>query len=54
LGSVERLLFIGGATIYLIGLFGGIRFLEMAPTTALALLALGGGLQFIVTLSLVF
>jgi uncharacterized membrane protein YiaA len=54
LGTVERLLFIGGATLYLIGLFGGMRLLDMATTTALFLLALGGGLQLIVTLSLVF
>ena len=54
LESWERLVFILGATVYLIGLFGGLGLLAMPVTTAVILLAIGGGLQLIVTLGLVF
>ncbi|MGC9349552.1 MAG: hypothetical protein ACP5JG_15550 [Anaerolineae bacterium] len=54
LGSVERLLFIFGATLYVVGVFGGVGLLEMPSATALTLLMVGGGLQLVVTLSLIF
>lgn len=54
LGSVERLLFIFGATLYVVGAFGGIGLLEMPSGTAVILLMVGGGMQLLVTLSLIF
>ncbi|MGC9522579.1 MAG: hypothetical protein ACP5HG_11945 [Anaerolineae bacterium] len=54
LTSVERLLFILGATVYVVGLFGGLGLLAMPLPTAVLLLAVGGGLQLIVTISLIF
>ena len=50
----ERVVFILGATLYLVGLFGGIGLLAMPSSTAILLLALGGGLQLAVSLTLVF
>ncbi|MEJ5310344.1 MAG: hypothetical protein WHX52_11265 [Anaerolineae bacterium] len=52
--GVERGLFILGALLYLIGVFGGINLLVMAPTTAILLLGIGGGLLLIITLTLIF
>lgn len=54
LRPAERLLFILGATVYVVGVFGGIGLLPMPITTAMILLAVGGGVQLAVTLSLVF
>ncbi len=51
---MERGLFILGALLYLIGVFGGINLLAMAPTTAILLLGIGGGLLLIITLTLIF
>ena len=50
----ERVVFILGATLYLVGLFGGIGLLAMPASTAILLLALGGGLQLAVSLTLIF
>lgn len=50
----ERVVFILGATLYLVGLFGGIGLLDMPASTAILLLALGGGLQLAVSLTLIF
>lgn len=52
--GVERFLFILGATLYLIGVFGGIHLLAMPTTTAILLLGVGGGLLLIITLTLIF
>lgn len=52
--GVERVLFILGATLYLIGVFGGISLLTMPTTTAILLLGIGGGLLLIITLTLIF
>lgn len=54
LQGAERLLFIVGAVLYVVGLFGSVGLLPMPIGTAVLLLALGGGMQFIVTLTLVF
>ncbi|MBN1249614.1 MAG: hypothetical protein JXC32_18270 [Anaerolineae bacterium] len=53
LESWERILFILGATVYIVGLFGGLRLLSMPAGTALILLAVGGGIQLLITLRLV-
>jgi hypothetical protein len=53
LNAGERLAFILGATVYMVGLFGGLGLLAMPAGTAMMLLAVGGGLQLLVTLSLV-
>ena len=50
----ERVVFILGATLYLVGLFGGIGLLAMPASTAILLLAVGGGLQLAVSLTLIF
>jgi hypothetical protein len=50
----ERVLFILGATLYIVGLFGGLNLLAMPTTTAILLLALGGGLLLAVALTFVF
>ena len=50
----ERVVFILGATLYLVGLFGGIGLLDMPASTAVLLLAVGGGLQLAVSLTLIF
>jgi cyanate permease len=52
--GVERFLFIMGALLYLIGVFGGINLLAMATTTAILLLGVGGGLLLIISLTLIF
>ena len=54
LDPVERLLFILGATVYVVGLFGGIGLLAMPTTTAVVLLGVGGGMQLFVNLRLQF
>ena len=52
--GTERVVFILGATLYLVGLFGGVNLMPMPSSTAILLLALGGGLQLVVTLTLIF
>jgi cyanate permease len=52
--GVERALFILGAVLYLVGVFGGVNLLDMATTTAILLLGVGGGLLLIITLTLIF
>ena len=54
LEPIERLLFILGATLYIVGLFGGIGLLSMPLMTAVILLAVGGGLHLAVLFRLVF
>ena len=54
LRGAERPLFIIGAALYLIGLFGGLNLLAMPTTTAIILLSLGGGMLLITTLSLIW
>lgn len=49
----ERVLFILGATLYVIGLFGGTGLLPMAAISTTLLLAVGGGLHFAVILLLI-
>lgn len=52
--GVERVLFILGAVLYLVGIFGGVNLLAMPTTTAILLLGVGGGLLLIITLTLIF
>ncbi len=54
LRGAERPIFIIGATLYLIGLFGGINLLTMPTTTAVILLGLGGGMLLVTILSLIW
>ncbi|MGC9398640.1 MAG: hypothetical protein ACP5HM_05845 [Anaerolineae bacterium] len=54
LRGAERPLFIVGAMLYLIGLFGGLHLLSMSVTTAIFLLAFGGGMLLLTTLSLIW
>jgi hypothetical protein len=54
LDPLERVLFILGATIYVVGVFGGIGLLAMPLVTAMILLSIGGGMQLVVTLRLIF
>ncbi len=51
--GVERPLFIGGATLYVLGLFGGCGLLAMPTRTAISLLALGGGLLLVTLFSII-
>jgi len=53
LAGVERLLFILGATLYVVGLLGGFGLLPMASLTAIILLAIGGGLELVVMVMLI-
>jgi len=52
--GAERILFIVGATLYVVGLFGGLSMLEMPAMTATMLLALGGGMLLALALMFVF
>lgn len=52
--GAERILFVLGATLYVIGLFGGLSMLEMPTITAIMLLALGGGMLLALALMFVF
>ncbi len=52
--GAERALVISGATLYLVGLFGGLGLLAMPATTTILLLAVGGGLLLALTLTLIF
>ena len=54
LTPTERVLFILGAVVYVVGLFGGVGLLPMPLSTAVTLLAIGGGLQLAMTLLLIF
>ncbi len=54
LTPTERVLFILGAVVYVVGLFGGANLLPMSLSTAVTLLAIGGGLQLAMTLLLIF
>ncbi|MFP4345242.1 MAG: hypothetical protein ACLFU8_11160 [Anaerolineales bacterium] len=54
LQGVERVLAVFGAILYLVGLFGGLQLLAMPASTAILLLALGGGLLLALTLALIF
>jgi hypothetical protein len=50
----ERILFIVGAILYVIGLFGGLNLLAMPTMTATVLLILGGGMLLALALIFVF
>ncbi|MEA3308610.1 MAG: hypothetical protein U9Q70_03735 [Chloroflexota bacterium] len=52
--GAERPLFISGATLYVLGLFGGFNLLAMPTCTAIVLLALGGGLLLITLFFIIF
>jgi|GEM_PF-867849 len=54
LPSAERILFVLGALLYAIGLFGSIGLVAMPPMTAIVLLALGGGMLLALALIFVF
>ncbi len=54
LTPTERVLFILGAVVYVVGLFGGVGLLPMPLSTAVTLLAIGGGLQLAMTLLWIF
>ncbi len=50
--GTERPLFISGATLYVLGLFGGVNLLAMPTRTTIILLAVGGGLLLATLLSI--
>lgn len=50
----ERMLFIGGATLYVVGAFGGFGFLNMPLFTAFLLLVVSGVLLVATVMSLLF
>ncbi|MGC9396166.1 MAG: hypothetical protein ACP5J4_15090 [Anaerolineae bacterium] len=52
--GAERILFVVGATLYVIGLFGGLSLLAMPAMTAIMLLVLGGGMLLALALMFVF
>jgi len=52
--GVERTLFVLGAMLYLIGVFGGINLVTMPATTVILLLGIGGGLLLVITLTLIY
>ena len=54
LRGAERILFIVGALLYVIGLFGGTQLLSIPLNTAIFLLVVGGGLLLIVDLVMLF
>lgn len=54
LRGAERVLFILGVTIYIIGAFGGLQLMEMPINTAIILLVVGGGMLLIVNLAILF
>ncbi|HNT77909.1 MAG TPA: hypothetical protein PKH77_23085 [Anaerolineae bacterium] len=54
LRGAERILFILGATLYVVGLIGGLGLLPMPSATAILLLAVGGGLEMAVMGMLIF
>ncbi len=54
LQGIERWLVIVGATLYLVGLLGGLGFLALPTSTTIFLLALGGGMVCVLMLVLLF
>ncbi|TFG71791.1 MAG: hypothetical protein E4H27_03865 [Anaerolineales bacterium] len=54
LRGAERILFILGATIYILGAFSGLQLISIPINTAIILLVVGGGLLLIVSLSILF
>ncbi len=50
----ERLLVILGGTLYVVGLFGGMKLLPMALPSAIFLLGLSGALLLLALFSLIF
>jgi len=54
LQGAARVLFILGATLYVVGVLAGLGLLSMPATTVILLLILGGGLQLAVMLMLIF
>ena len=54
LRGAERFLFIVGAVLYVIGLFGGTQLLTIPMNTAIFLLVVGGGMLLIVNLAILF
>ncbi|MCD4737857.1 MAG: hypothetical protein K8R89_01175 [Anaerolineae bacterium] len=50
--GAERPLFISGATLYVLGLFGGVNLLAMPIRTTITLLVVGGGLLLATLLSI--
>ena len=46
LRGIERALFVGGAVLYVVGVFGGFGLLAMPAFTAILLLMVGGGSLF--------
>ncbi len=52
--GAERVFFIIGAVVYLIGLLGSLSLLAMPLNTGILLLALGGGVLLVNTLVLIF
>lgn len=54
LRGVERVLFIIGSTVYLIGFLGATNLMDISVNTILLLLSIGGGLLLIINLTLIF
>lgn len=54
LRGAERIIFILGATIYIIGILGVTSLMDIEGNTVLLLLSIGGGLLLMVNLTLIF
>ena len=54
LRGAERILFIVGALLYVIGVFGGTQLLSIPSNTAIFLLVVGGEMLLIVNLAILF
>jgi len=54
LRGAERILFILGATLYVFGVFGGAKLMDMPLNSVIALLVVGGGMLLIVNFAILF
>ncbi|MDF1513043.1 MAG: hypothetical protein P1S60_04465 [Anaerolineae bacterium] len=54
LRGAERLLFIVGAVVFLLGLFGGLKMMDISTDTVTYLLVLGGSMLLFVNLVVLF
>jgi hypothetical protein len=54
LRGAERVIFILGALVYVIGVFGGTNLLSIPLNTSILLLVIGGGMLLFVNLAILF
>jgi hypothetical protein len=54
LRGLERVLFVLGATVYIVGVFGAAQFMNIPVNTTFVLLGVGGGMLLIVNLAILF